>query len=75
MIIIYFLFPPTLFLAGWPYVTISQSEFSLFVTGEPFGSKVLSSIKNMISKLYFAIDRKIYKSSTKEKVTELLILG
>ena len=27
-----------------------------------------------LSKLYFAIDRKINKSSTKEKVAELLVL-
>ena len=28
-----------------------------------------------VSKIYFAISRKIYKSSQKEKVTELSILG
>ena len=28
-----------------------------------------------VSKLYFTTDRKIYKSSTEENVTELLILG
>ena len=31
--------------------------------------------RETISKLYFATDRKIYKSSTKENVKELLIPG
>ena len=32
------------------------------------------SVIHSESKLYFPMDRKIYKSHTKEKVTELLIL-
>ena len=31
--------------------------------------------KSFVSKLYFAIYRQVYKSSKKERVTELLILG
>ena len=34
----------------------------------------LFEVSKKVGKLYFAIDRKIYKSQTKEKSTELLIL-
>ena len=33
--------------------------------------EVSKEVSQSVSKLYFAIDRKIYKSSAKEEVTEL----